>query len=88
MNIQIISSIVAATFAGISVLIGLGFLYAGLRMREISYGGPAVVMLGSALNAGYHYTTPLGWVIAAQLITVAWFLLTIRRWTQELEGLG
>jgi hypothetical protein len=88
MNVQIIASILAATFAGASALIGVGFCYAGLRAREVSHVGPAAVMFGAAFNCGYHYTTPTGWIVAVEILVVGAFLLIMRQWHRELERQG
>jgi uncharacterized membrane protein len=85
MNVQIIASILAATFAGMSALIGLGFCFGGLRAREVSYVGPAAVMFGAAFNYGYRYTTPIGWLVAVEILVVSAFLLMLRQWHHKLE---
>lgn len=82
--IHYIGSTLAAVFTTVSVLIGIGCVYGGVKTRENAYFAAALVMIGAGLNAGYHYTTVMSWIFATQIIIASAFLLTLRHWYNKL----
>lgn len=84
--IQLVGAVLAATFAILCALIGLGFTISSVQTRDLALLGPAAIMFGAGFNAGYHYATPLAWIIALQVIVVGAFLITMRQWQVELDN--
>lgn len=84
--IYYIGSTLAAVFTTVSVLIGIGCVYGGMKSREGCYFAAALVMIGAGLNAGYHYTTVMSWIFATEIMIVSAFLLTLRHWSIKLAS--
>lgn len=86
MNVlMLVGSVSAAVFALISTAISIGLVYGGVTSRESTFYAAALVMFGAGANAGYHYATPLAWMIAAQVVLTGAFLVTMNRWRIQLQ---